>query len=118
MNTRMKSKLKLKNRKKSEATPEFLNKEKNCFIDDCDSDVTSQDNNENENDDNHNDQTKSEQIRSNITDLANNYQEWIKEYVKHDKNDPKKKNNPVYRCRELRKREGMHKKCSEIIKCF
>ena len=67
----MKSKLKLKNRKKSEATPEFLNKE---IIDDCDSDVTSNENNEiNENKEN--DQTRSEQIRSNITDLANNHQE-------------------------------------------
>ena len=65
MPTKMKSKLKLKSRKKSEATPEFLKKE---VINDCDSDSTSLENNE---DCAH---ITCEELCRNITNLASTHQ--------------------------------------------
>ena len=68
MHSKMRSKLKLKNRKKSKATEGFLKK---SLINDVDSEQTSPDNNDS--DDQHEDLV-CEKIRDNLIQLVNNHQ--------------------------------------------
>ena len=67
----MKSKLKLKNRKKSEATPEFL--KKTVINDVTDSDQTSPDNSIDNNDDN-DEEMITDMIRRNISHLSDQHE--------------------------------------------